>query len=224
MRTRRTFLKNGIGGIVGVGFLLDPLVSAVRAAWAKTQKIVVRPGTNRKDLVGKNPKSLDASQLEATPLKEFGTMGLEDHETDLEQWRLIVDGHVKRSVSLTYAELIELPSIERKVLMICPGIFANNGVWKGVSLKELVKKAPIKTDANYVTFRGPEGNYEKVFRVPIDDVISDKVFLAYQVNGEALPQKHGFPLRLVAEGYYGYDWVKYVYKVTVDKVKAAPRD
>jgi DMSO/TMAO reductase YedYZ molybdopterin-dependent catalytic subunit len=224
MRTRRNFLTKGISGLVGLGFLLDPLFSAVGAAWAKTKKIVVRPGTNRKDLVSKNPASLDASQLEATPLKDFGTMGLEDHEADLERWRLIVDGQVKRSVSLRYSELIELPSIQRKVLLICPGIFANNGVWKGVSIKELFKKAPIKTDANYVTFRGPAGNYEKVLRVPIDDVLSDRVFLAYRVNGEPLPQKHGFPLRLVAEGYYGYDWVKYVYKVTVDKVTAAPGD
>jgi sulfoxide reductase catalytic subunit YedY len=43
------------------------------------------------------------------------------------------------------------------------------------------------------------------------------VFLAYQVNGQALPKKHGFPLRVVAEGYYGGDWVKYVYKVVAHK-------
>jgi sulfoxide reductase catalytic subunit YedY len=224
MRTRRNFLRNGISGLVAVGFLLDPLLSAVGKVWAKTRKIVVRPGTNRRDLINKNPESLDASQLEVTPLKDFGTMGLEDHETDLKGWRLIVDGHVTRSVSLTYSELIELPSIERKVLMICPGIFANNGVWKGVSVKELFKETPIEAGANYVTFRGPKGNYEKAFRVPIKDVYSDRVFLAYQVNGESLPQKHGFPLRLVAEGYYGTDWVKYVYKVTVDKLKAAAGD
>jgi DMSO/TMAO reductase YedYZ molybdopterin-dependent catalytic subunit len=34
------------------------------------------------------------------------------------------------------------------------------------------------------------------------------------VNNQVLPGKHGFPLRVVAEGYYGGDWVKYVYKVT----------
>ena len=43
-------------------------------------------------------------------------------------------------------------------------------------------------------------------------------FLAYGVNGKTLPKKHGFPLRVVAEGYYGSDWVKYVYKVSVDTV------
>ncbi len=39
--------------------------------------------------------------------------------------------------------------------------------------------------------------------------------LAYGVNGRILPKKHGFPLRIVAEGYYGYNWVKYAYRVNV---------
>lgn len=39
---------------------------------------------------------------------------------------------------------------------------------------------------------------------------------AYEVNGEPLPRKHGFPLRIVAEDRYGSEWVKYVYKVTVE--------
>ncbi|UCD32648.1 MAG: molybdopterin-dependent oxidoreductase [Desulfobacterales bacterium] len=58
----------------------------------------------------------------------------------------------------------------------------------------------------HVTFSGPKKRYEKVERFPIEDVFSSKVFLAYGVNGEALPQKHGFPLRVVAEGYYGDFW------------------
>ncbi|MEJ2102772.1 MAG: molybdopterin-dependent oxidoreductase, partial [Desulfobacterales bacterium] len=63
----------------------------------------------------------------------------------------------------------------------------------------------------------PEGRYEKTERFAIEDIRSDKVFLAYNVNGKALPKKHGFPLRAVAEGYYGSNWVKYVYKITAHK-------
>ena len=49
------------------------------------------------------------------------------------------------------------------------------------------------------------------------DILSDKVFLAYEVNGKALPRKHGFPLRVVAEDHYGSEWVKYVDKITVER-------
>ena len=58
----------------------------------------------------------------------------------------------------------------------------------------------------------------KVERFPIDAVLSNQVFLAYAVNGKTLPQKHGFPLRVVAEGYYGSDWVKYVYQMKVERL------
>ena len=46
----------------------------------------------------------------------------------------------------------------------------------------------------------------------------DKVFLAYEVNGEPLPGRKGFPLRVMAEDYYGDDWVKYVYRMTLEKM------
>ena len=45
----------------------------------------------------------------------------------------------------------------------------------------------------------------------------NKVFLAYEVNGQRLPQKHGFPLRVVAEDHYGFQWVKYVSSLTVNR-------
>jgi sulfoxide reductase catalytic subunit YedY len=75
----------------------------------------------------------------------------------------------------------------------------------------------MQADTTHIKVYGPQGNREKVERFPIADVRSDKVFLAYAVNGEKLPQKHGFPLRIVAEDYYGDDWVKYVYKIEAIK-------
>ena len=145
-------------------------------------------------------------------------MGLTDHGVNLDTWRLEVTGHVKKPLSLNYSQLIDLPSIERKVLLICPGFFANHGTWKGISIKELLRRAEVKGGVTHVTIRGPNGPHEKVVRYPIEDVLIDKVFLTYGINGEGLPRKHGFPLRVVAEDYYGYDWVKYIYKVTAETI------
>jgi DMSO/TMAO reductase YedYZ molybdopterin-dependent catalytic subunit len=219
VETRRNFVKSIFAGVMGLGFILEPVFSTAKLLYAKAEKIIVPRGTPIETLRNKNPKDLDTKNLEVTPLTEFGTMGLDDLKVDVKQWRLLVEGSVGKSLSLSYPELTALPSVEKTVLLICPGFFANNGVWKGVSVKELLTRADVSKDANYVTFRGPEGDYEKVFRVPLNDVLTDKVFLAYKVNDEALPTKHGFPLRVVAEGYYGSDWVKYVYKVTADVVK-----
>ncbi|UCD30598.1 MAG: molybdopterin-dependent oxidoreductase [Planctomycetota bacterium] len=80
----------------------------------------------------------------------------------------------------------------------------------------LIEKAEWEKGATQVAVSGPKiGSYEKVEAFPIEDVLSNKVFLAYGVNDQVLPKKHGSPLRVVAEGYYGSNWVKYVYKVKV---------
>jgi len=190
------------------------------AKWviAETGKIILPKGTARESLIDKNPAELDAGNLEVTPIENFGTMGLTDHAVSIEKWVLEVDGHVKKPLRLTYEEIKRLPSVERNVLMICPGFFANHGNWKGFSLGALLKRTQAEDGITHVTVRGPDGKYANSQRYPLEDVLSNKVFLAYAVNGKPIPQRHGFPLRAVAEGYYGYDWVKYVYKVTVEKI------
>jgi sulfoxide reductase catalytic subunit YedY len=69
-----------------------------------------------------------------------------------------------------------------------------------------------------VTFSAPRGAGGDVAKFPLADILSNKVFLAYGVNSVTLPKKHGFPLRVVAEGYHGSVWVKYVNRVRLDKI------
>jgi len=220
MVNRRGFICKAIMAVAGAGFLTTPVRFLIDLGRSETGKTLVPGDTPWTALRNRNPKDLDTSNLAITPLKDFGTMGLEDYSADVSVWRLIVEGEVDKPLQLTYAEVMGLPAVERAVLMICPGFFANRGLWTGVSIRELLKMAGIKKGVTHVTIRGPEGPYEKVLRVPISDVHSDTVFLAYKVNGTTLPQKHGFPLRVVAEGYYGFDWVKYVYKVTADMIES----
>jgi DMSO/TMAO reductase YedYZ molybdopterin-dependent catalytic subunit len=218
--TRRIFFRTlAAAGLFGVTLARDVLGSVVNVVMTSAKKIIVAPGTSRNALIEKNPADLDTRNLEVTPLKDFGTMGLEDHEVVLSTWRLRVGGHVRQPIELSYEDVLSLPAIEKKVLLVCPGVFANHGVWKGISVTTLLDRAQGRNGVNYITLRGPRGNYQKSLRVPVDHVRSNRVFLAYAVNGERLPVKHGFPLRVVAEGYYGDDWVKYVDSVEADAIK-----
>lgn len=218
MESRRHFVKLATKFLAGFGLFLHVPLSGLQWALAETKKIILPKGTKRESLVRRNPAELDARNLEITPLQDFGTMGLTDHGVNLYGWRLEITGHVRKPLSLSYSQIRGLPSIERNVLLICPGFFANHGSWKGISINELLRSAEVEHGVTHVTMRGPKGAYEKAVRYPITDILSDKVFLAYAVNGEDLPRKHGFPLRVVAEDYYGYDWIKYVEEVTADKV------
>ncbi len=141
--------------------MFSPFFSWIRLVHAKIQKIILPKDTPLDELAYKNPAELDTRNLDITPLEDFKTMGITDQKTDLDTWRLKVEGHVEVPLSLTYSQILTFPAIER-------------------------------------------------------DVLSNKVFLAYEVNGKPLPQKHGFPLRVVAEDRFGFTWVKFVHKITVD--------
>jgi DMSO/TMAO reductase YedYZ molybdopterin-dependent catalytic subunit len=217
---RRNFIRKTIHFFAGIGLFFAPILTVVKKVWAQTKRIILPKDTPMSSLVGKNPATLDTRNLEVIPLEQFETMGLTDHEVDLNQWRLEIKGRVKKPLRLTYSQLLARPALERNVLLICPGFFSNFGRWKGISVKELLREAEAEPGVTRVSFRGPEGRYAKVEQFPIDEINSDKVFLAYQVNGQALPQKHGFPLRVVAEDHYGFEWVKFVHQVEVYKVSA----
>ena len=220
MKTRRQFIKSAIAFLSGLGVLFSTIGVWLAKAYAQTKRILLPKGTDLSSLSSKNPAELDTRDLEVRPLEDFEIMGLSDHEVNLKSWRLIIEGNVAEPTRLTYSQLVELPSIERKVLLICPGFFANHGSWKGVSLMTVLNLARMKADTTHIGVSGPEGRYEKAERFPIADISKDKVFLAYAVNGEKLPRKHGFPLRIVAEDYYGDDWVKYVYKIEAIKAES----
>ena len=217
MKTRRQFIKYAIEFFIGLGAFFSIIGSWFAKAYAQTKRILLPKGTDLSTLTSKNPAELDTRNLEVRPLEQFGTMGQSDYQVDLKSWRLTVEGNVGIPTRLTYECLLELPSIERKVLLICPGFFANHGSWKGVSLMAVLNLAQMKDDTTHISVSGPQGSYEKIEKFPIADVRSDKVFLAYAVNGEKLPQRNGFPLRIVAEDYYGNDWVKYVYRIEAVK-------
>jgi sulfoxide reductase catalytic subunit YedY len=219
MNTRRQFIQKTIAFFGAMGVFFNPVCGYIKTAYARAKRVLVPRGTDMKSLIGEDPAKLDTRNLEVIPLKDFETMGDTEHQVNLEQWRLEITGKVSQPLKLTYSRMLELPSIERKVLMICPGVFSNNGLWKGVSIWDLLQMAGALEDITHVSLRGAGSHFEKVDQFKIEDVRSNKVFLAYQVNGKMLPQKHGFPLRAVAEDVYGATWTKYVYAVEAEIIK-----
>jgi sulfoxide reductase catalytic subunit YedY len=182
----------------------------VRSVFAETKKKVLKKGRDLKTVINEDPADLDPSRLEITPLEDFDTMGTTDYRADMDTWRLDIGGEVKTPRKFDYKKIIALPKMEKDVLLICPGFFAQYGKWKGFSAAALLKECGLKENASHVEFSGPEGEKGRTARFSLKEVMSGKVFLAYEVNGVPLPRKHGFPLRVVAEDHYGSTWIKYV--------------
>lgn len=216
MIDRRRILKFFlIGGVAA----LSPFANQAarrHPVWARSGRRVVAKETPMTELMHANPARLDTSNLETTPLEEFDVMGETTLEVDFEQWRLEVDGDVRKPYRFRLEELIDRPRLERNVLLICPGFFAYNGWWTGFSVAELLRQAGCSGTATHVLFTGSRGFRKKKMRYGIDEVLNDKVFAAYRVNNQQLPQRHGFPLRLVADDHKGSRWVKYLNRITVE--------
>lgn len=213
MNTRRQFVVKLSRFLAGLGLAVQPACAWIGRASAETRRRLLPKETDLQSLRNEHPTALDTIELEVMPVESFQTMGATDHEVSLEQWHLEVTGKVRRPMRLSYAELLALPAVEEKVLLICPGIFTIHAAWKGVTVREILKRAGLQEEATHITLHGPPGPYEKVEAFQRDEVESGKLFLAYGVNGRALPQKHGFPLRAVAADRFGSDWVKFVYKL-----------
>jgi len=188
------------------------LLRGRRKAMARGSSPQILPrGFPRKRLKDMDPATIDNRELEIDPVESFGVMGTV-MEVDPKEYRLKVQGLVKQPLIFTLDEVLELPQVERTVLLICPGYFAYNAKWTGVDLWELLQRAGLKPEAKSVAIYGAD---HFVHGFELQEVKGRGMLLAYRVNGVELPIKHGRPLRLVAEGIYGDRWVKYVTVVEV---------
>jgi len=169
------------------------------------------PTVDLSHLINSNPAEVDNSDLPITPTDEIHVTGA-PRDVDIAGYRLTVDGLVETPLVLTYEALLTYPTVTEVALLICPGLFADNAEWTGVPVVTLLAEADIKPEASEVAFHSLD-NYRVV--LPLADVQREGVFLAHTVNGEVLPEIHGYPLRLVLRGSYGGDWVKWVTRLQV---------
>ena len=157
---------------------------------------------------------------------------------DPDAFRLVVEGKVDNSLSLSLSELktgfepVELIAVNQCAgnsrgffePRVPGGQIANgamgNARWKGAPLKALLAKAGVQAGAVQLSFRGldepvlPE-TPAFVKALDLDHALDGEVMVAYAMNGEDLPWLNGFPVRLVVPGYYGTYWLKHLTKITV---------
>jgi DMSO/TMAO reductase YedYZ molybdopterin-dependent catalytic subunit len=135
-------------------------------------------------------------------------------------FRLTVDGLVKKPLSLTLDEVKAMPSRTQITLHSCDEGWSAIGKWTGVPLGALLRAAEPMPDARYIVFhcmdrmvRGPENTSFYYESIDLFDALHPQTILAYGMNGKALPVIHGAPLRLRVERQIGYKSAKYVHRV-----------
>lgn len=124
-----------------------------------------------------------------------------------EDWSLRVHGMVDEEIVMSFDELLDEDLIDTVVTLCCVsnpvgGDLIGNAVWTGWPIRELLARAGVSPDADMVLSTSSDGF---TAGTPLEALTDgrDSIF-AVLMNGEPLPAQHGFPVRMVVPGLYGY--------------------
>lgn len=203
---RRTFLGRTLAGLglVALARAIDGLAPGFARGLAHAQELWTQ---------------IRGLSAEVTPVGSFYTVSknIFDPAVDAATWRLAIKGKVERPANLTLNELRGLPSITKPHTLMCisneiGGDLISNAAWKGVALKTVLERAGILPGARQLILRARDG-YTDSF--PLTAALRDGTILAYEMNGRPLEPRHGFPLRALVMGLYGFKNVKWLSELEV---------
>lgn len=225
--SRRQFLLltglTAVGAVVvGVGSrILNATTSSVAAARealrlpAPRTTVTVPEGANWE---------IDGLSPIITPNGDFYRVdtALTVPNVDPTTWRLQIDGMVDTPVELSFDDLVNMGLNEYGVTLTCVsnevgGSLVGNAIWTGVPIRDVLRMAGVQSDADMVLSESVDGYTASTPLSALTDDNLDAIF-AVAMNGEPLPFEHGFPVRMVVPGLYGYvSATKWVTKLTVTR-------
>ena len=191
---RRILMRNIFYGAVGLALLGIGYVNVRRFATALAMKEGSRTPT------------------EITPVGDFYVVSKNiggDPVVDASSWRLNLPGR-----SLTYDELLALPSHELELTLECisneiGGTLISNGSWKGPRVSDVLALTSAPSNASWMLMESADG-YTESFQ--LRDLTPDHL-LATHLNGSPLTSMHGFPARFIFPGRYGMKQPKWVTRI-----------
>jgi DMSO/TMAO reductase YedYZ molybdopterin-dependent catalytic subunit len=123
-------------------------------------------------------------------------------------WQLRIHGKVDRELTLSYQDLIDRKLTEAWVTLCCVsnevgGDLIGNAYWSGVLIRDVLAEAGVQPGADAVLQTSRDGwNCGTPLSALTDP--NRNAMLAVAMNGAPLPVEHGFPVRMVVPGLYGY--------------------
>jgi DMSO/TMAO reductase YedYZ molybdopterin-dependent catalytic subunit len=222
------------GGALAAGIAFFPSDLARRLEGIAPQEAVI-PWINAPEAGGR-ANTLDWQALTSwvTPNEDLFSVGhYGTPEIDADAWGLEVTGLVERPRTLTLDDVRSRPRSSVTCAIECAGNrgFAtfmgavHNATWTGTPLAPLLRDIGVLSEGIEVVFFGADEGTEEIRDVEVvqnfarsmsvEDAMAGDVMLAYEVNGEPLPIGNGFPLRLVAPGWYGVAHVKWLQRIEV---------
>jgi DMSO/TMAO reductase YedYZ molybdopterin-dependent catalytic subunit len=225
--SRRTFIERGLILVASAVVVLASLGSAVgtlisEGGLLSQNGAPVLPGSpiniNNAPAIFSDPRLATLVDSEVTNNDSFYRVAIDifDPNVVASEWSLALGGMIASPKSYGLSDLQKLPKAQQYSTFVCVSNLVNGGLisnaqWGGVRLSDLFADAGgVSPSAAYVVFHSVDGY---TVGIPISKALEPESMLAYEMNGVALPQRHGYPLRAVIPGLYGMmsaKWVKLV--------------
>jgi DMSO/TMAO reductase YedYZ molybdopterin-dependent catalytic subunit len=214
--TRRELLVRSGGVLAALAFVgagAGAVGRSIRSRFSAAESrmnVVLPPASNTLEAIPTGVSvGVDGVAPFVTPNADFYRIdtALTVPQVPTEGYELRVTGMVDRELSLSFDDLLRRTVVEHDITLTCVsntvgGELVGNARWTGVRLDELLAEAGVDPAATQVVGRSVDG-YTCGF--PIEAATDGRnALVAFGMNGEPLPLEHGFPVRLIVPGLYGY--------------------
>ena len=219
---RREFIEKGLIGILALAAAVIGLSSLGELF---PSQITPSGGGQPIDLqdapaIFSDPRLSTLVDSEVTPNNDFYRVAIDiiDPSVDATSWSLQVLGLVNNPKAYSIEDVQALPATSQYTTFECVsndvnGDLISNALWQGVKISDLLADVGgTQSGAVYVVFYSVDG-YS--VGIPLSKAMLDDSLLAYNMNGQALPVSHGYPLRAVIPGLYGMMSAKWIKQISV---------
>ncbi len=203
-------------------------ISALVPQWGcDSNKVTFRemPTAPPMDMPPETPME-EMPEARITPNSRFYLQSIKgknyDPGIDAANWSLRVDGLVDNPIeSLAYEAITGMPMARQTMTMQCIGNWiggplVGNAEWGGTPFRNLLDMAGIGEGAIRAKFYSVDGYTTSI---PLERALREECLLVWEMNGEVLPSKHGFPVRLINPGHYGQKMPKWITRIElIDEV------
>lgn len=211
--SRRSFLRTSVGVLIGAGAATiggQLTGNRVDVEASRAEVGTLKPASPAPKLPAGADFASSGSARFITSNRDFYRIdtALTLPRVAAQDWRLRIHGLVDKTVEFTFADIRDRALIERPVTLACVsnevgGGLISNADWIGVPLRDLLAEAGVKPGADQLFSTSVDGF---TAGTPVEALLDPNrgAMLAIGMNGEPLPQEHGFPARMVVPGLYGY--------------------
>jgi DMSO/TMAO reductase YedYZ molybdopterin-dependent catalytic subunit len=154
---------------------------------------------------------------EVTPNEDFYRIDINTFPVSIDgdTWELEVDGLFDKARPLSLSDLMAYPAVTQPITISCisnpiGGDLIGTSNWTGVRLRDLLKDLGLRPEAKELYIEAEDGFYESV---SMEDIMDPRTLLVYGMNGETLPERNGFPLRIYIPNRYGMKQPKWIKRI-----------